>query len=297
MLETGNVSDVERLACFIASINGNKQQHVGYCGVKAEGILEDLKNDFSDIPLDYSFVAAYENGEMVGAVGVDIDKETKTAEIWGPFVHHADWEKVSMAMWKQLLKQLPISLDRAFGFYNIYNSRCAGFMEQLGAERKEREDVILQIIREEWKVSKEGIAGITEMTAEYFDAFRKLHQEAFPNGYYRADEIIEKLDDKNRVFLATESGTFAGYVYCEADPELCEADIHFISVCPDARNNGWGRKLISKSVDFLFSFKEINEIILCVDASNATAIRIYKNAGFTPLHQLAFFVLPLAAEE
>lgn len=47
--------------------------HVGYCGNSEKEILHTLLNNFSDIQLEYSLISAYENGNIIGFLGLDID--------------------------------------------------------------------------------------------------------------------------------------------------------------------------------------------------------------------------------
>jgi hypothetical protein len=75
-------ANAEKLARFIKKINTKKSSHIGYCGVEKAEILDTLLNDFSDIKLEDSFMVAYRDDRMVGAVGFDVDLEEKTAEVW-----------------------------------------------------------------------------------------------------------------------------------------------------------------------------------------------------------------------
>ncbi len=271
------------IASFIANVN-HGGDHVGYCGDDQEEILHTLLHDFSDLPLEQSLVAAYEGEELVGVLGMDIDGETKVAELWGPFVVHEDWEKVATLMYNDIVNQLPISLTQVLGFYNRDNKNCQLFMEKLGAIRKE-EHTILTCQRGVETISED----IVEITTEYYESFRELHDESFPNAYETSEEILEKLDDHYKVFVAVNQNELLGYVYCEANPQFSTGDIHFIAVTPLSRGLGIGKKLVNKALAFLFSFAEIEEITLCVGSSNQAAIRVYEKAGFTKVHELVFY--------
>lgn len=294
MIDIRKPIDYEAVAAFIADMNKDQQNHVGYCGTKADEVLHTLQNDFSDLPLEKSLITTYENDQLIGVIGLDIDEDTKAGELWGPFVMHRDWEQISRLMWEKLITQLPHgSLSSVLGFYNQHNERCESFMEKLGAKRDERENTILKITRSEYCTTIEEEGLIREYVHDDFESFKALHHDAFKQPYYNADDIIKKLDHENKLFIAADQVKMLGYVYCETNPTFSEGDIHFIAVSPAARNKGIGRKLISKSLDFMFSFKELEEIILCVDSSNQPAIKIYKSVGFTQLHELISYELSL----
>ena len=292
MIELKYSKDLEAVSTFIANMNMITQHHVGYCGINEEEVLHTLLNDFSDFPLEESLMIAYENDKMIGFLGFDIDGNTRNAEIWGPFVNHDEWQQVSIMMWDKLVKQLPLSLNKAQGFYQIHNTNCISFMKRLGAINK-GEHSILTITRSQLQRSSEANCDVAEMTSNEYNSFKLLHEVAFKHAYFTAEEIIEKINNEHKVFVASSEGKLLGYVFCEANPNFSEGDIHFIAVTPHARNRGIGRQLLNESLKFLFSFHEINEITLCVNRSNEAAISIYKKVGFEEQHQLVTYELTI----
>ncbi|WP_078595535.1 GNAT family N-acetyltransferase [Evansella clarkii] len=288
MMEIRKPDSYAEAAEFIAKMNKKKSSHTGYCGTEADEVLHTLENDFSDFPLDDSLIAAYKDGELVGLLGIDGDEDQKTGELWGPFIDIPEWEDTAVKMWDKLVSQLAGKIEKAFGFYNIANAECELFME-MGAAVKNREDVILRITREDIRTTNQP--AIEEISEPYYKDFQQLHEESFKNAYYTAAEILEKSDEYNKTIIEIKNGKMAGYVYCEARPDFSEGDIHFIAVSPSGRNQGTGRKLINHALSYLFSFKEITNIILCVDAGNKAALKVYGSSGFSEQHRLNFYTL------
>lgn len=290
MVQIQPVENVETVADFIAHLNADQTQHVGYCGTDAKEILHTLKTDFSDLPLEDSFFAAFDEGRLVGVLGIDYDEDTHEGEVWGPFVSHADWERVSELLWQHVMERHGQRLKKLLGFYNSRNEKCQSFMTNLNAE-KGRNDVILKLNREVHSVKGELSVRICELTEENFPAFKSLHGIAFPKGYFSAEDMFEKRNSFNKIFTAEKDGVFLGYVYCEAEPEFSEGDIHFIAVDPAARNKGVGGQLMAECLAFMFSFDDIDEISLCVNADSDSALRLYKAAGFKEEHVLVSYEL------
>ena len=54
--------------------------------MRKEELLQTIIHDFSDIGWEQSFVATYENNNLIGLLGFDMDEVKKCAEIWGPFI-------------------------------------------------------------------------------------------------------------------------------------------------------------------------------------------------------------------
>ena len=86
MIYIGPPNNLHQLASFLETINSVDASHIGYCGEEKEEIFDTLSHDFSDIDIEKSFVVAYEEDHLVGALGFDIDAEKRSAEVWGPFV-------------------------------------------------------------------------------------------------------------------------------------------------------------------------------------------------------------------
>ena len=78
-----SILKIEEVAAFIANMNKDATHHVGYCGDEKEELLQTIIHDFSDIGWEQSFVATYENNNLIGLLGFDVDEVKKCAEIWG----------------------------------------------------------------------------------------------------------------------------------------------------------------------------------------------------------------------
>ncbi|WP_229506127.1 GNAT family N-acetyltransferase [Paenibacillus sp. 1001270B_150601_E10] len=277
--------DVESIARFMAAMNGKADQHVGYCGTQAEEIYHTLCHDFSELPLEQSMVAAYEEDELIGVLGLDIDEEQHTAEIWGPFVSHPKWEEMSQLMWNRLLSQIPVALTTAYGFYNAKHGYAASLMSRLGAERI-GEHTVLRFQRDILEIEKPENILIEALTERHYSDFKLLHQAAFKEAYYSAEEILSQVDSTHKVFAAIHDDKLIGYVYTEAEPAFEEGHIHFIAVDPAARKQGLGTALLRHALSFLMSFDAITSLSLCVNQSNQGVMSIYERAGFERLYEL-----------
>lgn len=291
MITLQNRSDYEEVADFIAELNKKPHHHVGYCGEQTEEILHTLLHDFSDLPLEASLIAAYEDERMIGVLGIDLEEESGEGELWGPFVQHVHWGEVARLMWEGLHGQASNHLNKVNGFYNVKNQNAHQFMEWLAAEKRNRH-AILKIAQED-QSSGDTTQECDELTESYYKDFQRLHDETFRDTYFSSDVILEKRNRKNKVFVETADGALKGYIYVEANPAFGEGDIHYVAVSPQFRKQGVGKRLIQKGLDFMFSFQELDEIVLCVDADNEQACKLYVDAGFKKAHTLHSYVLEI----
>lgn len=288
--EENKMLNVRALSTFIAQLNQKKENHVGYCGDKEEEIMNTLLHDFSDVDLETSFTFIYENNNIIAALGLDIDTEQKSAEIWGPFIDPNQWNWIDIAhtLWAAAIAKQEIYVHTFHGFYNEEHQHAKQFMNQLHAKKKDKH----AILKANHSVYKHELNPyIQEFSLNYYDAFVELHESSFPNAYYNGSKIMERINDQRRLFILTEESHLLGYVYVEGNRECKEGSIEFIAVAPNARMKGAGTSLVRTALHFLFDQIGLDEISLCVNAKNEQAIRLYKRAGFQVKHLLDHYVL------
>ncbi|CAH8246548.1 GNAT family N-acetyltransferase [Paenibacillus melissococcoides] len=125
--------DKRTLASFMAGLNRDPNHHVGYCGQDPDEIEHTLEHEFS--ALDASFAVQVERGELVGALGFDIDDGGRSAEIWGPFLSctQNEWQQRAMQLWNRMRNELAAHrVDTFYGFYNEMNGMPSNGFCSLG---------------------------------------------------------------------------------------------------------------------------------------------------------------------
>ncbi|MCA1063953.1 GNAT family N-acetyltransferase [Rossellomorea sp. AcN35-11] len=280
---------LEELARYIEKINNQSQHHIGYCGEKVSEILDSLENDFSDLGVRKSFLVVLRGEEIVGALGFDVDLEDQSAEAWGPFVNEEeDGGEVAGELMRRLLASIDIPLERIYFFINERNKQARKFLADIEAEEKGGHLIL--------KIKRDRFIGVDTnevqpFSASFKESFSELHQSAFPDAYYHADDILDFLGDPHKDLLIIKDGNqrIKGYSYIEANPEHGEGDIEFIAVSPLYRKQGIGTRLVKASVQRLFHHDAIADITLCVSKENDQAIHLYQAAGFDLIHGVVSF--------
>jgi ribosomal protein S18 acetylase RimI-like enzyme len=100
----------------------------------------------------------------------------------------------------------------------------------------------------------------------------------FPNAYFTARQIVEKIDDSHRLFLGVEEGRLLGYHFCKIEAE--SGYIDFIGTDPSARGRGIGADLLAAGVDWMMSAPSTKKINLTVNVDNSAARGLYEKFGF-----------------
>lgn len=268
-------NDLESLAAFLAEMNNQKTDHIGFCGTNQIDILQALKEDFIDEKGEITFfVVRNHSGEILAACGLDIENDE--AEVWGPFnrTESLEW---SVPLWQQLIDHYPAVPYFSF-FINEENRKQQAFMKQIGAKEGSKQlNLIIYRNRFE-KLEEQKCSSFSEYD---FPAFQELHDGIFLNTYYDAETIRNRLNKNNILKVLKENdGEFIGYAYFEINKELSEASLEYFAVSNNYQNKGFGSLLLKEALTVMFSFPEIDEVYLMVDADNHHANHVYKKIGF-----------------
>jgi len=279
--------DIEQLAIFLANCNSIKTQNIGYVGYNVESLIDALQQDFLKTNGDLSFVMMKDDlGKVIGAIGLDMDEEV--AEVWGPFSTSSDFV-VEEKLWCLLVQKYPEIKEFKF-FINVENEKQQKFITQLGATNTGEHCIL--VIQKDNFVANEKIELLLYKDENYAD-FEQLHSKAFPNTYYNAQTIVSRISKNNQLLVMIEDNEFIGYAYFEVEPMFKEASLEYIAIDPKYQNKGYGTKLLTKVIQQMFDFPEINDLILCVSTSNQQANRVYEKVGFQNKSVLRSYKLTL----
>ncbi|MEO4052953.1 N-acetyltransferase [Solibacillus sp. CAU 1738] len=269
--------DVKELSIYLEKINTKSRSHIGFCGEQNEEIYDSLMNDFSDLKFEDSFLVAYDQSNIVGTIGLDVDLDGGYADIWGPFVTDENLD-VAQALWNKVLLKIPQEIKSCSFFINKDNLFAKEFVTQNKAQYSGA-DLVLNITRSMF--TKEAITTSKKIDKEYYDSFISLHDEVFPKTYFNSHSILKRLNSSNDLLIIKgNESKIKGYVYIEANPEHKEGNIEYIAVSTEFRGQGVGKMLIIDALKKLFSYPSIDEVTICVSCENEAAINLYKSVGF-----------------
>ncbi|MHC0551937.1 GNAT family N-acetyltransferase [Salinicoccus sp. CNSTN-B1] len=269
--------DIKQLSVYLEKMNTQSTSHIGFCGEKNGEIHDSLMNDFSDLGIDDSFLVAYNETEIIGAIGLDLDLEDQYADVWGPFATNNDIE-LAQALWNEVLTKVPEAVKSFSFFINKNNLFVKEFLKKNNA-RFLGTDFVFSITRE--TIPDIDVIESKKFEEPYKKSFEELHSTAFPDTYFNASEILNRINEYNTLLLNENSDKeIKGYVYTETKPKYKEANIEYIAVYPNLRGEGVGKKLINDALHQIFSYPTIDEVDICVSSNNEEAIKLYKSAGF-----------------
>lgn len=207
--------------------------------------------------------------------------------MWGPFLQ-IDSIPLQHQLWEEVVKENS-SISEFYFFVNKENITQQQFLNEIGAA-KTGEHLILEIKKENFHEMEEIRSKPYE--ERDFQLFEKLHLEMFPNTYYDAKTIVNRLSDHCILkVLKSEMNEVVGYAYYEIDSEIGEASLEYLSISPKAQNQGLGTLLLKEVLTEMFSHLKITEIRLSVNNQNSQANHVYFKVGFEQKHLLYSYQL------
>jgi ribosomal protein S18 acetylase RimI-like enzyme len=268
------VEDYAEIADFIASFQQSPETRFGNIGVQTAQI-EDFLKEF-----EIRFCVQRDEGRIMAAIGVDHDPEIKRTWFHGPFVAASNWSERAEALWDSAVELVPPETKEIEIAFCTDNSRVATFCEQHGFEVMSRGR--LMTFPQHALGSLPDESDISELTPGHHDALVALHDELFPRVWPNGRQMLARMSDTRRVFVATSGEALLGYIYSEVLPDHGEGGIEHVGVSTEARGRGLARALVAKALRWMLAFPKVEEIELYVRDDNEVAARLYLSVGFVP---------------
>lgn len=267
-------ADFERVVHFVARMNDDPAHHIGYFGVGVADVKQELQT--LELPLTTGFKLLVEDDMLIGLMGVEFSHEISRAWLYGPVIDHADnWHALADQLYAAVRPIIPPAINQYELFCDSHNVNCTLFAERhdfkLGGEHAiftlPRPAIIPAAATQEWK-------------PDYFEMFQALHNQAFPNTYYTAQQLVDKQSDHARLLLALQGEDLQGYIFAQIIPDAQNGYIDFIAVDPRWRRQGIGKNLLAAALQWMFSNPVVQQVGLTVAAANISAVKLYETFGF-----------------
>jgi ribosomal protein S18 acetylase RimI-like enzyme len=255
-------------------MNNQSAHHIGYFGLDRVDIRHTLEQ--LNPPLAYGFMLAFDQGQLVGLFGIEVDAEIDRAWLFGPLIDHPDdWHPLADRLYDAVRSLIPAGIGHQEIFCDALNENVCAFAGRHGLPLIS-DALIFTLTR---GAAAWGTAA--DFRPEFLESLRALHERLFPNTYYTTEQMVDRQDSHTRLLIAEHGGQLQGYVFGKVDPEAAEGYIDFVGVDEAWRGKGIGRSLLGAVVGWMFSFPEVTTIALTVHADNKAAERLYRSSGFT----------------
>ena len=273
-LKIGNAKDCEisQIVSLVAEINSNPKSRCLQVDVEQESILAEFKE--LDAPLSEVFLVARQGQEIVGALGLDLDREGECVWLLGPFSHTST---INEALLSAAYKSLP---DWVKKLRQYFDERSVKLIEL-----HENHWFRTTSLNYQYKAqAADFTASLDEATSfiegKEEEAFRKLHELHFPQTWLSASAILERNGKDIAVFVTKEKEELSGYVCASIHPTNIEGTVEYVAVKESFRSKGLGGKLMNRALYWLFIERKVKSVQLVVEAQKKGAHRLYERCGF-----------------
>lgn len=121
---------------------------------------------------------------------------------------------------------------------------------------------------------------IIEYQKGFYRAFSKLHEKNFKHHAMTPDEIINSLNEQNRLFLFVSEGILKGYLYLQVETERNNAEIKYFSSHSDYRLKGIAFDLLEYALKYAFKYYAIHKVFFKIRNKNNKLVERFNELGF-----------------
>ena len=271
--------DFEIISKLIADQNKNPETHCIQSDTGDD--YRSIQNEIARLDLDSGicFVIAFQNNQLIGTLGCELDEELGRGWLRGPFViaNTEDWENVAASLFQGLQNTLPSTIHWLDSFLNIANERGNNFYLTNGFKQLR----LVHVYVAKTPGNPLGLSNPCEaLNSNQTQNFITLHESIFPRTYATGQRILDKLGDHHQVFVYTQADEILGYLYAAIDEDSGGGSVEFLGVREDARGNGIGRQLLQTALHWLFEVNKLPQVTLVVNDNLTNARSLYESVGF-----------------
>jgi GNAT superfamily N-acetyltransferase len=264
---------------LIANQNNNPENHC---------IQSDTSDDYRSIRKEMihlvsdagiCFMMAFQNDELIGTLGCELDEELGRGWTRGPFVTKKvdEWENIASVLLQGLQNTLPSTIRWLDSFLNIANERGNKFYFAHGFQQLRLVHVYVAVTFENPLGNSSICESINPLQAQNFIA---LHESIFTQTYATGQRILDKLGDDHQVFVYTQGDEILGYLYAAIEEDSGDGSVEFVGVREDTRGKGIGRLLLQTALHWLFEVEKVRQVTLVVNDNLTNARSLYESVGF-----------------
>lgn len=270
--------DFQLLSTWLIPVNQSPDRHClhTWSGQTAAELQAQWLKYFRDGELCY--IAAWRGSDLVGAMGSEFDRSMGRAVLQGPHAVENGWKDITSQLYKKLLAALPGEIQQFDAYLNIENWRGRNFYTQHGFSELDHLSYEFNLAKREWRPVNQQ--GCTALAAANHESFKLLFDDTFPGAYYSPERIIQMNGESHQVLVTSQEDRVLGFAVLSLELGPTTGELQFLGVDENYRRQGFGYRLLSAGIDWLFNKAGVQEISLNVNEDRLEARRLYESVGF-----------------
>lgn len=272
-LRAPQTNEFEQVADFIFEQQARPERRCLHLDWNLDGIRADLKD--LDQPFEEAFRCVFEQEQLVGVLGSDLDHESGRGWLHGPFARQPDWSRIGQLLFDELWQRLPQTIQRLSNYLELANHQglelhLANHFSQQGVSH-----IYQAAVR-----PTQAQLNVRQFIPTDQELVCQLHEQAFAQSWLHAAEMISQIDPRHPLLIACVQEEPVGYLRLSRHVSLSEATVDFVAIKPDFRGQGLGRQLLEAALQWTFGEQKLTLCFLNVSDSNTHAQGLYQSVGF-----------------
>lgn len=270
--------DIDEIVTLVYELNSMPESNCSSCPKELEKIrtkfLRMIKSN-EDIVLLH-----YENNNLIGVIGFDIDRDEKCGDCVGPFIKE-NYMDIAIGFLQYACKSL-----NGFKIYFYFDSRNQEQLNLMGKVNGIDKGSEKRMILNNVNIRNFTNTKIKLLTARFEQEFCHLHDTLFPDVYLDSKKILDRINDWI-IYIETYEDELTGYlvVYNNNNKSYIQA----VGVSEKYRRKGYGAQLINQAISDGFLNRNISSIELDVENDNPPAEKLYLLQGFQVQYESRLF--------
>ncbi|WP_176560245.1 GNAT family N-acetyltransferase [Brevibacillus dissolubilis] len=319
MIKRAVREEIPEIAGFVAPLNAMREHFVAWLTMDVNEIIESLTT-LPYIPFEDCFVVTRDeaDGRITGVLGFIAFPEKAQLRLLGPYVtpqlSGEAWQEMAASLYQHMLELVPENITNYRVSVDTWNRDGLAFAERYGyveyngeANLEMDRSVYEQYIQNAPKPMVVGQLGALGQSGTTDEAERSDHSETLgqviveaytplpeyeqvlrdlqpEQAFFTAQEILNRLNDNNQMYIVRDAEGMQGFIYIEFFPESKHMDVAFIRVRPEAQNRKYGSLLLRHALDLTFARPDMDTAGLYVAHKNTGARRLYERFYFKEKH-------------
>ena len=280
-IESVAPADWPALAQFLFAANridGDVRCLHSHAGLDAAAYADEL----SSLPPDQAcYVAARQDGELIGVAGAEYDAALGRAWLRGPLVASGrDFGAAAAPLLAALCAQLPPRILQQDVFVSSNCAEAIDFFRSQGFAREAAYGEYTSLRPAAVPAALPRGIAVVAPEPRWRAAIGSLHESEFSRAYVSADALFEADSPDRLTRVALLDGAPAGYVRVHFDAQWQEGYVDFLAVAPASRRRGVARALLQAACDWSFAQPGARAVTLTVRDDRDAARALYEAMGF-----------------
>ncbi|HLR19145.1 MAG TPA: GNAT family N-acetyltransferase [Staphylococcus sp.] len=273
-MKTIKLDDYKQIDEFISDADYRSASYLYKLPQAHEDFGENIKKVIADPGV---FAQVDDEGQIIMLISA-FQYEDNKYKVLGPFVSKTATS--SSSDFQSLFETLAQSKSEATTFNFSFEKSEQIYLDFMSDIQSSYSFTDYHLVASQDVGNTEYTKNITEYQPAYYRLFNKLHEHTFKHDVMTADEIVESLDENNRLFVFMSEGLLKGYLYLQIYENSHKAEIKYFSSHSDYRLKGIAFDLLTHALHIAFANYDIEKIFFKIRSKNTKLVERFNELGF-----------------